>query len=190
MGHFKFKSQEKADGGKSIKQLYSGNFAGFQSDNIELDFDGTKLFVVGVTLPTQDTRPASKRWQELADATAQVHGQPTNVTPPPSTGSMRDVVEKYPDTPNRQHIQALAAFVDDSNQLAGVGGFSGLDRKVENGEWKPMAMWKFRNKAMILIMVQVDQPNRFGDRRLHPSWGAVGPDFEAWSKRNPMKPDV
>jgi hypothetical protein len=127
-----------------LEQVWGGDFSGFATESIAVDFFDQKRFVAfGAVLLAKDVQPASQRWLDLVKATTKMHGAPSRFAPPPEQ-------------------------VD-----AGTAAYDALDKRIAGGEWEPLALWNFKGGAAILIKVEVGMLDNNGNRSLKPVWLAM-----------------
>jgi hypothetical protein len=181
---YTFRREDSADKGQVLEQTWAGEFAGFKTESIAVDFFDKKRFVAfGATLPAKDVRPAARRWLDLVETTTKVHGAPSRFTPPPELQSARKIADNYPDLPNKERLQQLASQIDAFQETAGTSGFDALDRKIARGDWEPVALWKFKGDTAILIKVEVGEPDSHGGRSLKPVWLAMSGEKLEWKNQ-------
>lgn len=143
-------------------QVWTGEFAGERVEGIVTAFLDDSLAAVMVAYPSNDQRPATRRWMDIVEQMREAYGQPESMTDPPDKALSNEL--KKSKSRKAQKYARLAESV-----LAGTR-FDALDLMAIKGEWTPSAKWRFPGGAQVQVIVQVNSADESGMRTVSPLW--------------------
>jgi hypothetical protein len=124
-----FVREQDRDGGVSLAQDYSGTFADFAAEEIEVIFWEGKLLSVAVTIAPEEERPVDLLWQQVVASMSVSYGPANKVNDPLRIGPASKKDGRSP------------------TMLRRLMERSEIERAILSREAHQTANWTFRNKA-------------------------------------------
>ena len=158
---FRFKKTGRhVDGilGDSTVQEYSGRIFGIKTNEFQTEFYENQLVAVAVNFHKETTYSVSVRFEDIVKRMTSEFGAPTEIETPPGETNYTQIFKKIlPDSDSKDTIMGLWGTVDDLSKSADI-----RDYNIQTGNWQPKAVWRFRNGAVVGIVVLLGDPDQFG----------------------------